>query len=145
MMPEKFHHPQKNLSCPTKEKQMACSMDMLAVIQVTKPAGAVPDGMKVTCLQGPNVLQPAPACPVLAIGSFTLWAFSYIDNRVSFGMVMYDPLGKVVNQVEKQGARYIYKITLKGSGSDGSVTFSGQADQSVTMSLDEVCRMLFQQ
>ena len=123
---------------------MACSMDMLAVIRMPQPKGGVPDGMKVTSLQGPNVLQPASACPVLAIGSFTLWPFSYIDNRVSFGMVMYDPQGKVVNQVEKQGARYVYKITLNGTGSEGSVTFSGQSDQSVTMSLDEVCQMLFE-
>ena len=121
---------------------MACSMDMLAVVQRPKPLGPVPDGMKVTALQGPNTLQSAPSCPVLGVGSFTLWPLSYIDNRVSFGMVMYDPLGAVVNQVEKPGARYVYKITLSGSGSEGSVTFWGQADQSVTMSLDEVCQML---
>jgi hypothetical protein len=123
---------------------MACSMDMLTVIQLPKPKGPTPDGMKVTSLQGPNVLQPAPACPVLAVGGFTLWPFSYIDNRVSFGMVMYDLKWRVLNQVEKTGARYVYKITLDGSGDKGSVTFWGQADQSVTMSLDEICQMLFQ-
>lgn len=122
---------------------MACSMDMLAVIHVPGPKGPIPDGMKVTCLAGPNVLQPAPSCPVLAVGGFTLWPMSYIDNRVSFGMVMYDLKWRVVNQVEKGGARYVYKITLNGSGEDGSVTFSGQADQSVTMPLDEICQMLF--
>lgn len=122
---------------------MACSMDMLAVIQIQKPSGPIPDGMKVTCLQGPNVLQSAPACPVLAIGGFTLWAYSYIDNRVSFGMVMYDLKWRIVNQVEKRGARYINRITLNGSGSDGSVTFWGQSDQSITMPLDEICQMLF--
>jgi hypothetical protein len=123
---------------------MACSMDMLAVIHMQKPLGPIPNGMKVTCLQGPNVLQPAPSCPVLAVGGFTLWPFSYIDNRVSFGMVMYDLKWRIVEQVEKPGARYVYKITLNGSGSAGSVTFSGQADQSVTMSLDEICQMLSQ-
>jgi hypothetical protein len=121
---------------------MACSMDMLAAIHLPKPKGPIPDGMKVTALQGPNTLQPAASCPVLSIGSFTLWPLSYIDNRVSFGMVMYDPQWKVVHQVEKPGARYVYKITLNGSGSTGTVTFSGQADQHVTMSLDEVCKML---
>ena len=121
---------------------MACSMDMLQVIKMRAPKGPTPDGMKVTCLDGPDVLQPAPSCPVLAIGSFTLWPFSYYDNRVSFGMVMYDPMWKIVNQVEKRGARYIYKITLDGSGGSGSVTFWGQANQSVTMSLDEICQML---
>jgi hypothetical protein len=121
---------------------MACSMDMLTVIQLPGPKGPTPDGLKVTALQGPNVLQSAASCPVLGVGGFTLWPFSYYDNRVSFGMVMYDLRWKVVNQVEKQGARYIYKITLSGSGSNGSVTFWGQADQSVTMSLDEICQML---
>ena len=121
---------------------MACSMNMLTVITLPKPKGQIPDGLKVTALQGPDTLQSAGACPVLTIGSFTLWPFSYYDNRVSFGMVMYDPLWRVVNQVEKQGARYVYKITLNGSGSDGSVTFWGQGNQSVTMSLDEICQML---
>jgi hypothetical protein len=58
-------------------------------------------------------------------------------------MVMYDPLWNVVNTVEKPGARYVYQIALNGTGSEGSVTFSGQANQSVTMSLDEICQMLF--
>jgi hypothetical protein len=117
-------------------------MDMLEVIKMPAPEGPTPDGMKVTALAGPNTLQPAPSCPVLAIGSFTLWPMSYIDNRVSFGMVMYDPQWNVVAQVEKPGARYVYEITLEGSGGSGSVTFSGQADQTVTMSLDEICQML---
>lgn len=121
---------------------MACSMDMFAVIHMAKPLGKTPDGLKVTALQGPNVLQPAPSCPVLSVGGFTLWPFSYYDNRVSFGMVMYDLEWGVLHQVEKKGARYVYKITKNGSGSDGSVTFWGQADQSVTMSLDEICQML---
>jgi hypothetical protein len=113
---------------------------MLAPIKMRGPQGKIPDGMKVTCLSGPNVLTPATACPVLSIGSFILWPFSYIDNRVSFGMIMYDPQGKAVATVEKKGARYVYKITLNLPQS--SVTFSGQADQSVTMTLDEICKML---
>ena len=121
---------------------MACSMDMLQVITMPAPLGPTPDGMKVTCLAGPDTLQSASSCPALAIGSFTLWAMSYYDNRDSFGMVMYDPLWQVVSQVEKPGARYINKITLNGSGADGSVTFLGQANQSVTMTLDESCGML---
>jgi len=122
---------------------MACSMDMLTVIKLPKPKGPIPDGMKVTCLAGPDTLQSASSCPALAVGGFTLWAMSYVDNRVSFGMVMYDLKWRIVNQVEKKGARYINGITLSGSGGTGSVTFTGQANQSVTMSLDEICQMLF--
>jgi hypothetical protein len=122
---------------------MACTMDMLAVVAMPAPKGPIPSGMKMTALAGPNTTQSAPTCPVLAVGGFTLWPMSYMDNRVSFGMVMYDPKWKVVSSVEKPGARYIYKITLNGSGASGSVTFSGQADQSATMSLDEICKMLY--
>ena len=121
---------------------MACSMEMLAVIGMPAPKGPIPNGMKVTAITGPNTTQSAPSCPALAVGSFTLWPMSYVDNRVSFGMVMYDPKWRVVSQVEKPGARYVYKITLHGAGASGSVTFSGQSDQTVTMSLDEICRML---
>jgi len=122
---------------------MACSMEMLKVIQLPAPKGPIPAGMKVTATAGPNSLQSVPKGPVLAIGGFILWPLSYIDNRVSFSMVMYNPKWKVANQIEKPGARYIYKITLDGSGGSGSATFWGQADQKVTMSLDEICRMLY--
>jgi hypothetical protein len=122
---------------------MSCSMDMLSVIKMSSPKGPIPEGMKVTALQGPDTLQPANPGPVLAIGGFTLWPMSYVDNRVSFGMVMYDLKWNVVNTVEKKGARYICQITKNGEGAQGSVTFTGQANQSVTMSLDEICQMLF--
>jgi hypothetical protein len=121
---------------------MDCSMDMLEVIKLSAPKGPIPDGMKVTALQGPDTLQSANPGPVLAVGGFTLWPMSYIDNRVSFGMVMYDLKWNVVSTVEKQGARYICQITKSGEGGQGSVTFTGQASQSVTMSLDEICQML---
>ena len=115
-------------------------MEMLKVITLQKPKAAIPSGMKVTALTGPGTTQSAPASPVLAVGGFTLWPMSYLDNRVSFGMVMYDPKWKVVNTVEKRGARYIYKLTLDAKGQ--SATFWGQSDQKVTMSLDEICRLL---
>ena len=120
---------------------MGCTMDMFSPIKLAAPKGPIPDGMKVTALNGPSGTPTSP-CPVLAIGGFTLWPFSYMDNRVSFGMVMYDVNWKVVSQVEKKGARYVYQITKTGTGGSGSVTFAGQANQVVTMSLDEICQMM---
>ncbi len=122
---------------------MACTMDMPTVLKLSAPKGAIPEGMKVTALQGPDTLQSADPGPALGVGGFTLWPMSYIDNRVSFGMAMYDPDWNVVNTAEKPGARYVYRIATSGEGDQGSVTFAGQANQSVTMSLDEICRMLY--
>jgi hypothetical protein len=62
------------------------------------------------------------------------------DYDLYHAMVMYSPTHHIVKTVEKKGARYIYKVTVNAPSS--SVTFSGQADQSVTMTLDEICKML---
>jgi len=121
---------------------MACSMDMLQMIQIRAPKGPIPDGMKVVTLAGPDVLTPAPINLAIAVGGFTLWPMSYIDNRVSFGMVMYDLNWQVIATVEKPGARYVYNITFTGSGSQGIATIWGQANQNVNMTLDEICEML---
>jgi hypothetical protein len=121
---------------------MALTMDMLQIITLAKPPGPVPDGLKATALAGPKTLTSAPVSPVLAIGGFTYWPMSYIDNRVSFCIVAYDPKGTVAQQLETKGARYVYKITLEGSGTSGSATFWGQDDQKVTLTLDQMYNML---
>lgn len=119
-----------------------CTIDMCQPITMKSPPGPTPDGMKVTSLTAADQLASATANPALGVGSFTLWPFSYDDNRVSFGMVMYDPLGKVVASVEKPGARYIVSITTSGSGEAGTVTFTGQANQSVTLSCSDIDALL---
>jgi hypothetical protein len=110
---------------------------------MSAPPGEIPRGLKVTSLQDPNRLDPARSNPVLSVGSFILWPMSYYDNRMSFGMVMYDPKGKVVGVLEKPGARYIVQISLEtGRGTEGSVMFTGQANQSVTMTCMEIDKLL---
>lgn len=116
---------------------MPVTMDMLQVLNVPpQPKGAVPTGLKSIALSSPEA-GLAQTIPVLAIGGFTFWPMSYDDNRMSFGMVMYDPQWNVVNTIEKKGARYIYQITLDGSGSNGTVTFLGQDNKKVVMALNE--------
>ncbi len=119
---------------------MAVTMNMLSVIHLPKPPGPVPAGMKSTALVGPDSLQSAPTSPALAVGGFTYWPMSYIDNRVSFGIVSYDPKGNLTNQLEVKGARYVYKITLEENS--GTVTFWGQSNQKVTLTLDQVYNLL---
>ena len=121
---------------------MNLTMGDLKVITMKQPRGAIPGGLKVASITGPDSLQPLPACPVLAVGSFTLWPMSYIDNRVSFGMVMYGPNWKPIQTVEKPGARYIYQITLAGQGTSGTVTFLGQANQQVQLTLADIVALL---
>jgi len=122
---------------------MGCTIEMYEVLHLPQPKGPIPAGMKVIALQDPNTLQSAPTSPVLAVGGFTLWPMSYSDNRVSFGMVMYDLKWNVHCTHEIRGARYVTGITLQGSGENGTITFTGQSNQSVTMSVSDVCNMLF--
>jgi hypothetical protein len=101
------------------------------------PPGAVPEGLKIATFDGPDSFTSAPT-PVVRVGSFTLWPMSYDDNRVSFGMVLYDPCGCPVRVVEKPGARYVYKVTDE----NGSITLWGQSDQRVTLTPDDIGNIL---
>ncbi|HEV2718375.1 MAG TPA: hypothetical protein VG323_00030 [Thermoanaerobaculia bacterium] len=121
---------------------MALTMEMLSIISVPKPPGPIPAGLKQTVFSGPDTFDRNAPCPALAIGGFTYFPFSYDDNRVSFGVVSYDPKGNVVGNVEVKGARYVYKITKDGSGTTGSVSFWGQANQHVTMDLNQLYELL---
>ena len=111
---------------------MALTMYMLKVLSLSAPKTPAPAGLKVVALSGPDA-GTTPKSPVLAIGGFTFWPMSYSDNRMSFGMVMYGPTWEVVSTTEMKGARYIYKITLDGSGTNGTVTFWGQSDKKIQM------------
>jgi hypothetical protein len=119
---------------------MGLSMDMLSVVNLNKPPGPIPDGMKVTTLTAPKTLSNASITPTLAIGGFIVWPMSYMDNRVSFGMVAYDPKGCVVEQLETPGARYVYKVTLDSNA--GTATFWGQDDQKVSLMFDQMYKLI---
>lgn len=91
---------------------------------------SVPVEMAVVCMTGPNSPIPdgeSATCPVVKWGGLTYWAFSYFDNRDSMGIVGYDKAGNIVSQVEKVGARYVWKATVDGN----TVTFWGQANATV--------------
>jgi hypothetical protein len=121
---------------------MALTMEMLSIISAPKPPGPIPEGLKITVFSGPETLDRNAPCPALAVGGFTYWPFSYSDNRVSFGVVSYDPKGTPLREVEVKGARYVYKITKEGAGTSGSVSFWGQSNQKVTLTLAQLYDML---
>ncbi|HEX3110784.1 MAG TPA: hypothetical protein VHU41_16925 [Thermoanaerobaculia bacterium] len=119
---------------------MGLSADMLSVVKLSKPPGPTPNGLKVTTLADPKTLTMASSTPTLAIGGFIIWPMSYMDNRVSFGMVSYDPKGRVVEQLETPGARYVYKVTVDKAS--GTATFWGQDDQKVSLTLDQMYKLI---
>ncbi len=102
----------------------------------SSPPGEIPFGMKITCLVGAEVLMSSADCPVLSYEGKTYWAYSFLDNRGSLGIVAYDSAGNIVAQWEKTGARYIWQITVDAAAN--TVTFYGQGSGEITMSWAEL-------
>jgi hypothetical protein len=117
---------------------MSWPIETISIGTMQTPPGPVPDGLKVASFAGPDSFTAAPT-PVINVGSFVIWPMSYYDNRVSFGLVVYDPCCHTARVVEVRGARYVYKITRDRAG---AVTIWGQSDQHVTLSADDIGAML---
>ncbi|AUH50860.1 hypothetical protein CXB49_08585 [Chromobacterium sp. ATCC 53434] len=94
----------------------------------------IPSGLKVAFMTGPNSPTPdgeSSTCNIVNYNGLNYWAYSYIDNRYSFGLVGYQPsTGKYVEQ-ELKGGRYLWKITVDEVKQ--TVTFYGQSGQNVTV------------
>lgn len=102
-------------------------------VVVAVPAGsspAIPVGLKATCFDGSNVFTSNGTCPVVKYKGLTTWAFSFIDNRMSFALVSYDANNTMVQNVTVDGGRYVWKITVD----EGSrmATVWGQGTSSVS-------------
>ena len=95
----------------------------------------VPPGLHMACFTGPN--SPAPkggpsdTCPVIQTDGLTVWPYGYADQRSSMGIVAYDSARRQVQQWEKPGARYVWKITTDPAAR--TVTFWGQANGTIVM------------
>jgi hypothetical protein len=98
----------------------------------------VPSWLKVTCLKGPDTTESGPTCPVVKYKEFTTWAYSFRDNRVSFALVVYDNQNNIVSIATKDGARYVWKITVNPLNK--TITVWGQANNAVTAEWFEVSR-----
>jgi hypothetical protein len=84
----------------------------------------VPAGLKIVCLVSATDKKPTPTCVVIKYKGITSWAYSFIDNRVSFALVSYDAKGAVVRNVTYDGARYVWQMV--SNPYDQSVTVLGQ-------------------
>lgn len=95
----------------------------------------IPAGSKVTCFDGPNTFTGS-TCQVVKWAGNTYWAYSYTNNANAMNIVAYrDFDNSIVSQTNKNGARYLYAISINPS--TRIVTFRGQADHTVTMTYPE--------
>ncbi len=93
---------------------------------------SIPVGLKTSCGISPDDVPGDGTCPVLHWNGVTYWAFSFTDNRVAMEIVGFsDVSGEIVSSTYKTGARYVYNITVDPGTQ--VITFSGQADNTVTM------------
>lgn len=97
----------------------------------------LPAGLKMTCMKSPNQLVPSATCPVVQIDGYTVWAYSFIDNRVSLALVTYDAKRNVVGNITKDGTRYIWEVIPDRNNSDG-FAFYGQSNAQVTATAAEL-------
>lgn len=97
---------------------------------------AIPAGLKVTCMTGPNVLTLSKTCPVVVYQGITTWAYSFLDNRVSMALVSYDAGGKIVRNVTRDGARYVW--VMESGIRTRLVTMFGQSNQYIEVPWDQL-------
>jgi len=99
-------------------------------------APAAPEGLKVFCARTPDDLSGSKTCPVIYYGGYTTWIYSFIDNRVSLALVSYDAKGAIVQNVTRDGARYIFDVM--SSDANKSLILLGQAKQYVMINWSEL-------
>jgi hypothetical protein len=92
-----------------------------------------PEGTKLT---QDNLNSPDTDYPVVRWDAYIFWPLSYIDNRVSFAVIVTDTSRQVLKQIEAVGARYIAQINVDMAARQ--VGFTGQAGDVATMSFGDL-------
>jgi hypothetical protein len=115
--------------------------DPIAVLVGRSSAPTPPDGAQVSCVASDHDTALTNTCWVVKWGSWTYWILSYIDNRESFMIAPYDSDGVIASAAagwpkEEPGARYLWAISVDAAAR--TVTLSGQAARSVTVSWDDL-------
>lgn len=96
-----------------------------------------PDGTKLTVDLDSKLSDSE--YPILLWNGYTYWPLSYIDNRVSFAIVITKTTNNVtesdiIKTIEATGARYIDSIQVNTTSHE--VNFVGQAGEVATLSFD---------
>lgn len=96
----------------------------------------LPPATQQLCIPNPNTGARAPTCPVVMVNGYSVWAHSYLDNRIAMAISMYDPTGKLVKVWELPGARYVWQVAIDNQNQ--RVVFTGQGQGAVSIKWDEL-------
>ena len=97
----------------------------------------IPAGLKVTCVSAPNDgASPSKTCPVIYYGGYKTWVYSFLDNRVSVALVSYDANGAVVQNITRDGFRYIFDAL--SSDASKTIVLLGQANQYIQINWSDL-------
>lgn len=88
-----------------------------------------PAGMRVTCMIGPDTKEASSTCPVIRYQGLYTWAFSFLDNHSGFGIVTYDGQARLIKETTRDGARYVYKMTVDPAAK--TVSIWGQSNAKI--------------
>ena len=134
-------------------KSVLAAFGAVAALCATSAAQAVPNtpqvkfdpvaeapnvpGLQSACINAPVDGAPSSnTCPVIYWDGYKTWIYSYADNRSSFALVTYDSTGKVVRNVERPGARYIFDVFSDDAGQ--MFTLVGQSKKSVVINWSDL-------
>lgn len=135
-----------NLILPTSKKLQAAKPTIkrvllgnpnVPVIRVVPTAShpPVPAELKIDPATGPTSPDLASDTQVLTLGNYTYWAADYVDDRLSMYLLAFDASDRLVKQLEKPGARRVWKMTLDQGQ---AITCHGASDRTITATLAEL-------
>ena len=136
-----------NLILPTSKKlraerptikRLLLGPPNVPVIRVVPTAShpIVPTELKIEPATGPTSSELASDTQVLTLGNYTYWAADYMDDRLSVCLLAFDASDQLVKQLEKPGARRVWKMTLDQAGQ--VITCHGAFDRTITATLAEL-------
>ncbi len=97
----------------------------------------IPADLKVSCTKAPDEgYQASKTCPVIYYGGYKTWIYSFNDNRVSFALVTYDSAGNVLQNVTRDGARYVFDAISDDKGQ--RITIVGQSKQFIAINWSDL-------
>ena len=96
----------------------------------------IPGGMKMGAFFSGSNLNAAPNTSVLRWGTHTYWVADYVDNRMAMCVLAYDENNRLVKQVSKNGARYMWRMVYDPANQN--VVCTGQSDLALKFGLSEL-------